>query len=156
MKTVPSFNDIPGRHAGEPFYESVYSENSVFGTYEVQNRNFSNYLSQALTDAQAKGYWKDLDPKDYVVSDEVKALANMYNPMYWIANEDEDISTFAEHFYVRVGNKDHDTSQTIATNYATALMNNGHDVDFKMQWEQPHAGDYEMDEMFAWLESVCK
>ena len=32
---------------------AAYSENSVFGTYEVQNRNFSNYLSQALTDAQA-------------------------------------------------------------------------------------------------------
>ena len=156
MKTVPSFNDIPGRHAGEPFYESLYSENSVFGTYEVQNRNFSNYLSQALTDAQAKGYWKDLDPKDYVVSDEVKALANMYNPMYWIANEDEDISTFAEHFYVRVGNKDHDTSQTIAVNYATALMNADHDVNFKMQWEQPHAGDYEMDEMFTWISEITK
>ena len=156
MKTVPSFNDIPGRHAGEPFYESVYSENSVFGTYDVQNRNFSNYLSQALTDAQAEGYWTDLNPEDYVVSDEVKALADMYNPMYWLAHEDEEISTFAEHFYVRVGNQDHDTSQTIATNYATALMNGGHDVDFKMQWEQPHAGDYEMDEMFAWLEKVCR
>lgn len=156
MKTVPSFNDIPGRHAGEPFYESFYSENSVYGSYTAQNRNFSNFLSQAIADAQKDGFWTDLKAEDYVVSDEVKALADMYNPMYWIAHEDEGISTFAQHFYVRVGNKDHDTAQTIATNYATALMNGGHDVNFKMQWEQPHAGDYELDEMFAWIADAVK
>lgn len=156
MKTVPSFNDIKGRHAGGPFYESFYSENSVFGSTTELNRNFSNYLSKALTAAQAKGYWKDLNPADYVVKDETKPLINMYNPMYWINNKANNMSTFAQHFYVRVGNKDHDTSQTIATNYATLLMNDGFDVNFKMQWEQPHAGDYELNEMFTWIASVVK
>jgi hypothetical protein len=33
-------------------------------------------------------------------------------------------------------------------------MNHGFDVNYKMQWEQPHAGDYELDEMFTWIESV--
>jgi hypothetical protein len=154
MKTVPSFNDIAGRHAGGPFYESFYSENSVYGTTTTMNRNFSNHLTQALTEAQAMGYWTDLTPSDYTVLDETKTLINLYNPMYWIENKDENLSTFAQHFYVRVGNKDHDTSQTIATNYATLLMNEGFDVNYKMQWEQPHAGDYELDEMFTWIESV--
>lgn len=154
MKTVPSFNDIAGRHAGDPFYESFYSENSVYGTTTELNRNFSNYLTQALTEAQAAGYWMDLTPADYTVLDETKPLINMYNPMYWIANKDMGLSTFAQHFYVRVGNKDHDTSQTVATNYATLLMNSGLDVNFKMQWDQQHAGDYELDEMFTWIASV--
>lgn len=156
MKTVPSFNDIPGRHAGAPFYESFYSENSVFGSATVQNRNFSTYLSQALTEAQTVGYWMDLTPADYAVADETKDLTNMYNPMYWLASKDQHLSTFAQHYYVRVGNKDHDTSQTIATNYATLLMNNGFDVNFKMQWEQPHAGDYELGDMFTWIAGVVK
>jgi len=156
MKTVPSFNDIAGRHAGGPFYESFYSENSVYGSTTVQNRNFSNYLSRALAEAQSRGYWLDLNPSDYVVLDETKALINMYNPMYWIANKDRNLSDFAQHFYVRVGNQDHDTSQTIAVNYATLLMNKGLDVNFKMQWEQAHAGDYELDEMFAWIDSVIQ
>ncbi len=145
-----------GRHAGGPFYESFYSENSVYGSTTVQNRNFSNYLSRDLAEAQSRGYWLDLNPSAYVVLDETKALINMYNPMYWIANKDRNLSEFAQHFYVRVGNQDHDTSQTIAVNYATLLMNKGLDVNFKMQWEQAHAGDYELDEMFAWIDSVIQ
>lgn len=37
---------------------------------------------------------------------------------------------------------------------ATALANYGYDVDFALAWNKPHSGDYDMDELFAWMARV--
>jgi hypothetical protein len=38
--------------------------------------------------------------------------------------------------------------------FATKLQNAGKDVDFLLAWNRPHSGDYALDELFAWIESV--
>ena len=39
---------------------------------------------------------------------------------------------------------------------ATKLQNNGFNVDFTMPWDQGHGGDYDLDELFAWMKQVCR
>ena len=39
--------------------------------------------------------------------------------------------------------------------FAAVLRQSGFDVDYFMPWEIPHAGDYDMDELFAWIRSLC-
>ncbi len=71
----------------------------------------------------------------------VWTLADMYNPMYWIANKGRGISTFAEHILCprrRAGSALPLCLSTV--NYATALMNAGCDVDYHMQWSMGHGG----------------
>jgi hypothetical protein len=34
------------------------------------------------------------------------------------------------------------------------LSNTGYKVDFKLPWGVPHRGDYDLDELFAWIEAI--
>ncbi|MFM2342002.1 MAG: hypothetical protein RLZZ592_1655, partial [Pseudomonadota bacterium] len=31
---------------------------------------------------------------------------------------------------------------------------NGIDVDLALPWDRPHSGDYDLDELFAWIDRV--
>ncbi|MEC8483429.1 MAG: alpha/beta hydrolase, partial [Pseudomonadota bacterium] len=55
---------------------------------------------------------------------------------------------------IRVGTKDRDTSLAISAILAAKLENTGHDVDYFMPWDVPHSGDYDLDELFAWIKSI--
>ena len=35
------------------------------------------------------------------------------------------------------------------------LMNAGYDVDFFLPWGLPHSGDYDIDELFAWIDRIA-
>ena len=47
---------------------------------------------------------------------------------------------------------DRDTSFLVPINLATKLKNAGYDVDFFLSWNRPHAGDYNLDDLFLWIE----
>ena len=64
-----------------------------------------------------------------------------------------DIPT--RHWRIRHGSFDRDTSFAIPVILATRLRNVGCDVDFRITWGVPHAGDYQMDELFAWVDGLC-
>lgn len=34
---------------------------------------------------------------------------------------------------------------------ATMLKNKGYEVDFSLPWGLPHSGDYDLEELFAWI-----
>ena len=36
------------------------------------------------------------------------------------------------------------------------LKNKGYDVDFALPWGLPHSGDYDMEELFGWIDGICK
>jgi len=44
----------------------------------------------------------------------------------------------------------------IAVILATYLQNNGSDVNLKLPWDRPHSGDYDLDELFKWVDGICK
>lgn len=48
------------------------------------------------------------------------------------------------------------TSLAIPTILATSLMNAGKEVDFALPWGLPHSGDYDVAELFSWIDSLCR
>jgi hypothetical protein len=59
----------------------------------------------------------------------------------------------APHWYVRHGTRDRDTSFTVSINLARALQADRRvrDVNYRLAWDQPHAGNYDVPEQMQWL-----
>lgn len=62
----------------------------------------------------------------------------------------------AKHWRIRHGAFDRDTSLAIPVILATMLENQGYDVDFFLPWGLPHCGDYDLEELFKWIDNICK
>ena len=74
----------------------------------------------------------------------------MMNPMHYIAK------TPTQHWRIRVGTADRDTSLAVSAILAAKLKNSGKSVDYALPWDVPHSGDYDLDELFAWVDKVAK
>lgn len=134
LKTPPSFDsmDIIGGRAS--------NENQVFGDAEGNSAHFTTYgLRKATGNQQAE---LDADMKQRVY---------MYNPLNFIGNSE---ATTAPHWFIRHGARDRDTSFNVPVTLATRLMNLGYDVDFFLPWNRPHSGDYNLDDLFEWTNSL--
>ena len=46
------------------------------------------------------------------------------------------------------------TSFLVPVNLATKLSNAGYDVNFFLPWNRPHSGDYNLNDLFEWLDSL--
>ena len=77
----------------------------------------------------------------------------MLNPVPFIQDENCDI---AKNWRIRHGAFDRDTSIAIPVILATILKNKGYQVDFSLPWGPPHSGDYDLDEVFAWIDGLAK
>lgn len=62
----------------------------------------------------------------------------------------------AEHWRIRHGAFDRDTSFAVPTLLAAALEAEGKSVDFFMPWGVPHSGDYDPEELFNWIDGLCR
>jgi hypothetical protein len=85
------------------------------------------------------------------VSEDLRQRVRMMNPMYYIADSK---AAKAQHWYIRHGALDRDTSFPVAINLATKLMNEGRDVDFALPWNRNHEGDYNLDDLFRWIRNL--
>lgn len=79
-------------------------------------------------------------------------VIKMMNPMNYIDGN----ATVAEHFRIRHGAADRDTSLAIPAILALKLQARGADVDFFAPWDVGHAGDYDLEELFNWIDFICK
>lgn len=79
------------------------------------------------------------------------AIIKAMNPMNYIGT-----ATTAKYWRIRHGTKDSDTSLAIPAILAQKLKNNNCDVDFAAAWGEPHGGDYDLDELFDWIDDICK
>lgn len=128
MKATPAFDSV-----------SLSSwENEVFGTEEVAARHFSQFSYEHST-------------VDGALAD--KQQIKMMNPMYYI---DDAQAVKARHFRIRHGSVDRDTSLAISNMLALKLQNAGIDANVLHPWGIPHAGDYDLDELFAWIDEICR
>lgn len=127
MKAVPAF-DAPDLSS---------PENEEFGDQAVESRHFS-------VDREALGYASG--PGEMANPEVVRLM----NPIPHIR---PDMPT--RHWRIRHGSFDRDTSLAIPAILATRLQNVGCDVDFRIPWGVPHAGDYQMDELLAWVDDLC-
>ena len=83
------------------------------------------------------------------------------NPMHYITANKHAATTHttnqtAQHWRIRVGTADRDTSLAIAAILNARLQNAGHQVDFALPWDVPHSGDYDLDELFAWIQRTAQ
>ena len=57
---------------------------------------------------------------------------------------------------IRAGTSDRDTSHAISAILAIKLRMAGKQVDYETPWGVPHSGDYDLDELFQWMDSISK
>ena len=69
---------------------------------------------------------------------------------------EEDKADIAPYWYVRHGMDDRDNSFGKETEIYYAALNNSSikDLDFEFAWLQPHSGNYDVQEAYAWLKGV--
>lgn len=134
LKTPPAFD------AQGVLTDRATAENSVFGDDRGGTANFTAYSLGKATGSQEPD--ADMQKRVYLM-----------NPMNFIG---DGTSKQAPHWYIRHGARDRDTGFSVSINLATKLMNNGLDVDFALPWNRPHSGDYNLDDLFAWLRTIVK
>lgn len=131
-----------GRSKAAPAFDGVAldrGENQLFGNQTINHRHFTQF-SQANSTVVGATMADALTIK-------------MMNPMAYLNHQHSGI---APHWRIRHGAKDSDTSFAIPVILATRLQNLGKQVDFKMVWNQGHGGDYDLPELFAWIEQTVK
>ena len=79
-------------------------------------------------------------------------MVRLMNPVTHILEGNPDA---AQHWRIRHGSFDRDTSLAIPVILATLLKNRGFDVDFALPWGLPHSGDYDLPELFTWIDGLC-
>jgi hypothetical protein len=127
MKSAPAFDAL----------DLSSPENNLFGNETIDNQHFTQFGMQTGT--------------DHSIAD--ATVVKMMNPMPYIGSKG---TTTARYWRIRHGAVDRDTSLAIPVILATRLQNNGCSVDFALPWGQGHGGDYDLDELFAWIDKVCR
>jgi hypothetical protein len=130
LKSVPSFDSM-GVLDG-----AVSGENDEFGTGETAALNFT------------EAGWRKNSANTGALPPAIKDRVYLMNAMNFIGVANTDT---APNWYVRHGTIDRDTAFTVSVNLYTTLQNRGFNVDYKLAWERPHSGDYNLDEVFAWI-----
>lgn len=113
-------------------------ENSLFGSETVNARHFTAYAQQAETG-------------DAALPEDVQAQVTAMNPMGFITANGEGV---AQHWWIRHGTLDSDTSLPVIVNLATALENAGKDVNAWLYWDAGHGADEDPDAFVAWIGTI--
>ncbi len=134
LKTPPAFDQYG------VLIDTPTPENNVFGNSNGEPANFTDFsLRHRLHDNSAT-LDKDMVQRVFIM-----------NPMNFIS---ENASSVAPHWFIRHGAKDRDTSFLVPINLAKKLKNSGYDVNFFLPWNRPHSGDYNLDDLFGWIDSI--
>jgi hypothetical protein len=130
-----------GRQKTPPAFDALdlsSPETQLFGTAKIDNQHFTAF-SKANSTVTA------------TTADD--QLIKMMNPMHYIGFS--GVAT-SKHWRIRHGSNDKDTGLAISIMLATLLENNNVQVDLALPWQKPHSGDYDLDELFQWIDGICK
>ena len=130
-----------GRQKTPPAFDGVdlgTGENQLFGTASIDKQHFTAFSQAHSTVADATR------------ADE--QTVKMMNPLNYIGMHGVNVS---QNWRIRVGTADRDTSLAVSAVLATKLQNHGANVDYALPWDVPHSGDYDLDELFAWMKQVA-
>jgi len=114
------------------------STNDFFSSRLTADRHFTAFAQRYTT-----------VPAQLADADLVAAV----NPLTYLLNKQSQV---APHWRIRHGAADRDTSFAIPMILATKLRNRGYDVDCAMPWTTPHSGDYDLPELFDWIDQLCQ
>lgn len=127
MKVPPAFDGLSLDNA----------ENEEFGTTLVNARHFTAFSQQQSKVAAAAA---------------LPQTVKLMNPMNYVGQAGTQT---AKYWRIRAGTADRDTSLAVSAMLATKLANTGQDVNYALPWNVPHSGDYDLNELFAWMDRVA-
>lgn len=127
MKPVPAFDEWAGHSP----------ENEVFGSAKLSARHFTAFGAAHDTAGLEQA------PEE---------LVRLMNPMDQLQVPG---NVSAAHVRIRHGSHDPHTSWAIPTLLAETMRSRGIDVDYALEWGKPHSGDYDLRELFDWIEKIC-
>mgnify|MGYP002624704691 FL=1 len=135
-----AFMEYIGRQKLPGAFDSLNAdtgENSLFGDETTDFKHFTEYaLKNSKTNAPMA------DSKIVKLMNAMNYLGNAQSARYW---------------RIRHGTSDRDTAFAIPVLLAlSAEQKAGATVDFYMPWDVPHSGDYDLEELFAWVNTICK
>ncbi len=132
MKGLPAFDD----------FNKAMAEPNLFGTETQASRHFTEFSLRH-------------DPSETAteISDDLKTVINMMNPMYYIRQNNPGC---APHWWIRHGACDKDTSLPVITNMATALYDIGKDVSARLIWDGGHCADDDTEGFMIFIRSVTE
>ena len=116
-------------------------ENNLFGTSTTDNNHFT--ITAALHDTTS-------NPETYVQNAKV---VTMMNPMNYLGSP---AATNAQFYRIRYGTADSNTSVAIPLIVGTRAQNLGYKVDMATPFDVDHSGDYDLDELFNWMDNIVK
>ena len=116
-------------------------ENSLFGTSATDNNHFT--ITAALHDTTSN--------QDVYV--ENAKIVTMMNPMNYLGSP---VATNAQFYRIRYGTADSNTSVAIPLIVGTRAQNLGYKVDMATPFGVDHSGDYDLDELFNWMDNIVK
>ena len=116
-------------------------ENSLFGTSATDNNHFT--ITAAL---------HDTTPNQDVYVENAK-IVTMMNPMNYLGSP---AATNARYYRIRYGTADSNTSVAIPLIVGTRAQNLGYNVDMATPFDVDHSGDYDLDELFNWMDNIVK
>jgi len=128
MKRVPVFDAL----------DLSSPETKLFGSRLIAARHFTAF---AQKHSAVPAQWADA------------SLVAAINPLTYLTSHQSQI---AQHWRIRHGAADRDTAFAIPVILATKLQNLGLDVDFALSWGRPHSGDYDLPELFDWIDNLCQ
>ena len=116
-------------------------ENSLFGTSTTDNNHFT--ITAALHDTTSN--------QDVYV--ENAKVVTMMNPMNYLGSP---AATNAQFYRIRYGTADSNTSIAIPLIVGTRAQNLGYKVDMSTPFNVDHSGDYDLEELFNWMDTIVK
>ena len=116
-------------------------ENNLFGTSATDNNHFT--ITAAL---------HDTTPNQDVYVENAK-IVTMMNPMNYLGSP---AATNARYYRIRYGTADSNTSVAIPLIVGTRAQNLGYNVDMATPFGVDHSGDYDLDELFNWIDNIVK
>lgn len=125
-KPVPSFDAL----------DLTSTENDEFGNADIPARHFTAY---SYENSEVDGEIAEAE------------VIQMLNPITYIGKAD-----MAQHWWIRHGAFDRDTSIAVPVILAAKLKNAGCNVNFELPWGLPHSGDYDLPELFKWIDRLCQ
>ena len=147
MKPCTSFDKL----------ENDSGENQEFGTAQQDYMHFNATIGTAIAKLRAEfpaeaAKYEML----YAIADDAELANRVYliNPLNYIATNEQ--SKQAQHYRIRVGASDADTSLSVAMTLAIKLQNAGFPVDYALVWDQPHSEADYPGEVLAWIDSICQ
>ncbi len=153
LKTAPAFESY-----GTPL-QGIMNESSLAGD---ETQEYNHWLRWSWENDAKPGNGVGLDDTalafdQFMSTDAGKAVTKqmkMINPLpYLLSNEEGDS---APYWYVRHGMRDRDTSFAVevALFYAIQSDPTVKGANYALAYMQPHAGDYDVQEAYAWLAGV--